>query len=147
MFRFSRRNAFTLVEVLIVVVIMAVLAATIIPQFSDSARDAKVNTAIFNLHTLRAQIQMYRVNHDGANPDAQLDKLINKTDAAGNEGTGPTHIYGPYLGEIPVNTLTGGNVVDAPNAVPPTVETDGADWLYDPATGQIWINHEDYLTE
>jgi len=147
MSRFSRRYAFTLVEVLIVVVIMAVLAATIIPQFSDSARDAKVNTAVFNLHTLRAQIQMYRVNHDGANPDASLSKLTSKTDAAGNVGTGATHIYGPYLGEIPVNTLTGSNVVGAPNAVPPTATTDGVDWLYDETTGQIWINHADYLTD
>ncbi len=32
----KRRPGFTLVEVLIVVVIMAVLAATIIPQFADS---------------------------------------------------------------------------------------------------------------
>ena len=36
----ERRSAFTLIEVLIVVVIMAILAATIIPQFTDSTKDA-----------------------------------------------------------------------------------------------------------
>mgnify|MGYP002626473716 CR=1 FL=1 len=41
----KRHSGFTLVEVLIVVVIMAVLAATIIPQFSDSSKDAKVSSA------------------------------------------------------------------------------------------------------
>ena len=53
-------SAFTLIEVLIVVVIMAILAATIIPQFTDSTKDAKASTATFNLHTLRAQIELYR---------------------------------------------------------------------------------------
>ena len=50
-----RRGAFTLIEVLIVVVIMAILAATIIPQFTDSTKDAKSSTVQFNLHTLRSQ--------------------------------------------------------------------------------------------
>ncbi len=35
------RSAFTLIEVLIIVIIMALLAATIIPQFSPSAMDEK----------------------------------------------------------------------------------------------------------
>ena len=35
------RSAFTLIEVLIVVIIMALLAATIIPQFASSTSDAK----------------------------------------------------------------------------------------------------------
>ena len=145
--RCPRRDAFTLVEVLIVVVIMAVLAATIIPQFSDSSRDAKINTTRFNLHTLRAQIQMYRTNHDGATPSADLNELTKKTDAAGNVGTGATHVYGPYLTEVPQSPLTGGNVVAAPAAVPPVAVVADADWLYDEATGQVWINHADYLAE
>ena len=42
----SRRpSGFTLVEILIVVVIMAVLAATIIPQFSSATNDAKAKCA------------------------------------------------------------------------------------------------------
>ncbi len=83
-----RRQGFTLVEVLIVVVIMAVLAATIIPQFSDSARDAKISTAKFNLNTLRTQIQFYRAQHNGALPSATLVELTSKTDASGAIGTG-----------------------------------------------------------
>ena len=51
--------------VLIVVVIMAILAATIIPQFTDSTKDAKTSTAKMNLATLRAQIQLYRTQHTG----------------------------------------------------------------------------------
>ena len=49
MSRDSRRKAFTLIEVLIVVVIMAILAATIIPQFSSSTQDAMESALKFNI--------------------------------------------------------------------------------------------------
>ena len=60
-----RRSAFTLIEVLIVVIIMALLAATIIPQFSTSTTDAKKSSLDFNLHTMRSLIEMYKVHHNG----------------------------------------------------------------------------------
>ena len=63
MSRDRRRNAFTLIEVLIVVIIMAVLAATIIPQFSSSTNDAKNSSVVFNLQTIRSQIEMYKTHH------------------------------------------------------------------------------------
>ena len=53
--RNQARKAFTLVELLIVVVIMAVLAATVIPEFSSSTVDAQINTSVFNLQTMRSQ--------------------------------------------------------------------------------------------
>ena len=62
------RNAFTLIEILIVVVIMAVLAATIIPQFTDSSDEAKTSTVEYNLNTMRAQIELYKAQHGGSVP-------------------------------------------------------------------------------
>ena len=76
------RHAFTLVEVLIVVVIMAVLAATIIPQFADTTSDAKKNTTIFNLQTMRSQIETYKAQHSSGLP-ATLDILTVKSDRTG----------------------------------------------------------------
>src|SRR5712671_3331640 len=101
-----RRSAFTLIEVLIVVVIMAILAATIIPQFTDSTKDAKSSTVKFNLATLRSQIQLYRTQHNGVNPTATLVELTSATDVSGATGTGATFVYGPYLREIPMNPFT-----------------------------------------
>jgi general secretion pathway protein G len=145
-----RQYGFTLVEILIVVVIMAVLAATIIPQFTDSAQDAKANTALFNLHTLRSQIEMYKSQHDGAPPSA-LDRLTVKTNRAGttNASDGAV-VYGPYIHEVPANPLVDSafaNIVKAPGATPPAAAESQAGWLYHAATGQIWINHADYLDQ
>ena len=145
-----RPHGFTLVEILIVVVIMAVLAATIIPQFTDSAKDAKANTALFNLHTLRAQIELYKTNHDGKVPTT-LDLLTEKTNRAGttNSGDGAL-VHGPYIHSIPDNPLVDSafaDVVTAPAANPPVAAEADAGWLYDSATGELWINHADYLDE
>jgi prepilin-type N-terminal cleavage/methylation domain-containing protein len=140
------RKAFTLVEVLIVVVILAVLAATIIPQFSDSTKDAKESTLLFNLHTLRSQVQMYRAQHNGKLPTATLVELTKKTDVAGTVDTGN---YGPYISEIPENPFNGKNAVKS-IATTPAVATDvSADhgWIYNATTGEIWISHDDYYDE
>jgi prepilin-type N-terminal cleavage/methylation domain-containing protein len=140
---------FTLVEVLIVVVIMAVLAAAILPQFSDSARDAKVSAAAFNLQILRKQIVLYRAHHDGRLPSASLAELISRTDAQGTIGTGASHIFGPYLGLIPENPLTGHNAVRTTTASPPAAASGASDagWLYHAASGGVWIDHDSMLAE
>jgi prepilin-type N-terminal cleavage/methylation domain-containing protein len=145
----NRRPGFTLVEVLIVVVIMAVLAATIIPQFSDSARDAKISTAKFNLNTLRTQIQFYRAQHNGALPSATLVELISSTDASGTIGSGASYVYGPYVTQIPDNPFTNSNKITAASANPPAAASGASDagWLYHAATGNIWIDDADLLTE
>jgi general secretion pathway protein G len=145
----KRRGAFTLVEVLIVVVIMAVLAATIIPQFSDSAKDAKISSVKFNLHTLRSQIQMYKSQHDGKIPTATLVELTKKTDVKGTVGTGAGFVYGPYVMEIPPNPFTASNAVksitNSPAEAGDVTGTGG--WLYNANTGEIWIDHADYFSE
>ena len=143
------RGGFTLVEVLIVVVIMAVLAATVIPQFSDATNDAKISTATFNLNTLRTQIQFYKAQHNGKSPSATLVELISKTDPTGAVGTGATHVYGPYLGSIPENPITGKNTVRVASTNPPAAPSgeDDAGWLYHAASGNVWIDDANLLTE
>lgn len=145
----KRRTGFTLVEVLIVVVIMAILAATIIPQFSDSSKDAKVSSIKFNLHTLRSQIELYKSQHDGRVPGATLAELIASSDKFGATGTGAGFPYGPYMRQIPPNPFNGSNVVRPAIADPPTAASGAVDagWLYYAATGKIWIDEAAYITE
>jgi type II secretion system protein G len=149
------RKGFTLVEVLIVVVIMAVLAATIIPQFSQSTDDAKVSALQFDLHTLRNQIELYRVQHNGEYPtitSSSLPQLTSKTNAAGTIGTSAAFPYGPYMMTgIPANPFVDDPVkavqVAQAGTVPPTAAEGTVGWLYDAATGQIWANTDDYIDE
>ena len=136
----QRRKAFTLIEVLIVVVIMAVLAATIIPQFSSSTKDAKESSLNFNLHTMRSQIELFKAHHLGT-PPASLDLMTKATDTEGNpssDGTpDDTHPYGPYFEEIPANPYNGKATV---NDVGTGGITDGSGtygWQYDSSTGRL----------
>ncbi len=56
--RANGSGGFTLVEILIVVVILGVLAAIVIPQFSTATSEANLNTLLGNLQTVRSQIQL-----------------------------------------------------------------------------------------
>jgi prepilin-type N-terminal cleavage/methylation domain-containing protein len=145
----NRRQAFTLIEVLIVVVIMAILAATIIPQFTDSTKDAKASTVKFNLATLRSQIQLYRTQHNGVNPSGTLAELTATTDASGAIGTGANFVYGPYLREVPLNPFTNSKTVTVITVDPATAAqvTGSGGWLYNATTGNIWIDHATYFNQ
>ena len=144
-----RRSGFTLIEVLIVVVIMAVLAATIIPQFSASTDDAKDSSLRFNMHTLRSQIELYKIHHNTypAISDGKLPQLTSATNAGGTVGTGDSFPYGPYIAdELPGNPYNNNdNTVVAGDGS--AVVEGGAGWQYNAATGGIWPNSTEYFAE
>src|SRR5262245_9622768 len=144
----NRRGAFTLIEVLIVVVIMAILAATIIPQFTDSTKDAKSSTVKFNLHTLRSQIQLYRTQHNGTSPAGTLAELMASTDASGATGSGANYPYGPYLREVPTNPYSNAKTVKVITNDPAQAGdvTGTGGWLYNTTSGGIWIDNSTFYT-
>lgn len=131
-----RRSAFTLVELLIVVIILGILAAVVIPQFSDASTDARLSSLQTNLQTIRGQIELYKMQHNGAYPvlDKFVDAMTKKSDADGtiNATTGK---FGPYLQRIPNNPFSNANDVTA------TASTDGTKgWLYTAASGTFQAN-------
>jgi general secretion pathway protein G len=145
-----RRLGFTLIEVLIVVVIMAVLAATIIPQFASSTTDAKTSALKFNVHTLRQQIEMYKLQHNGTVPaltGGTLPGILYATDVTGATNnsitTDSTHPFGPYVqgGLLPANPFDGTTTVTTISTFPPTATAGtGQGWLYEPVSGQLAPN-------
>jgi general secretion pathway protein G len=147
--KMQRRQAFTLIEVLIVVVIMAILAAAVIPQFTDSTTDAKSSTVKFNLHTLRSQIQLYRTHHGGATPSGTLAELLASTDSSGATGTGANFPYGPYLREVPLNPVTNSKTVKVITNDPAQAAdvTGSGGWLYNATSGNIWIDNSTFYKE
>ncbi len=62
-------RGFTLIEILIVVVILGILAAVIIPQFTNAADDASVSSARTQLQTMRSQVELFR-SQTGSYPAA-----------------------------------------------------------------------------
>jgi type II secretion system protein G len=146
MTRDRRRKAFTLIEVLIVVVIMAILAATIIPQFSTSTGDAKINQVDFNAATLRSQIELYKVEHLGNYPPlATFEEQMTTATTAAGVADGP---YGPYIDEVPTNPFNNSNTVVAATVDPLTGKPAGPNgdngWQYDEDSGRIWPSHSDW---
>ena len=75
-------RAFTLIEILIVVVILGILAAIVVPQFTSASDDAAVSSVKSTLQTVRAQLELYKFNN-GAYPtadDQTLPALWDDTD-------------------------------------------------------------------
>ena len=107
------KSGFTLVEILIVVVILGILAAIVIPQFTEASTEAKTSSLCTDLQTMRSQIELYKIQHSDALPSAAAVGLVlaltSQTDAAGAaygaaSTTGP---FGPYVQKIPTNSFNG----------------------------------------
>jgi type IV pilus assembly protein PilA len=61
------RKAFTLVEIIIVVVIIGIIAAFSIPLFGKTISRSKVRDAILNLNVIHASNVIYRMRNGGSN--------------------------------------------------------------------------------
>ena len=152
--RTLKQNGFTLVEILIVVVILGILAAIVIPQFTSASESARASSLKTQLQTIRSQLELYQVQHLGAYPThAQLtttnvdgdtkddwDNLTQITNNAGTIGSGAGFELGSYLQKPPSNPFTASG-----NGTEITPMTGGVaaaaavtfGWAYDPATGQV----------
>jgi len=126
----NRVTGFTLVELIIVVSILGILAALVIPKFTNASVLAQVASTQDQLRSTRTALERYKLDHNDTYPDisdmwgaltgkSDLDGTLN---AAGN--------YGPYLQSVPENPFTKSTTVVAFGA---GTASDG--WEYD-VTGQ-----------
>src|SRR3954453_12964520 len=105
----NRKSGFTLVEILIVVIILGILAAIVIPQFTNASTDAKKSNMASQLQSLRGQVQLYKLQHNDTPPAliAGWTQLTQASDQTGpvHGATTPdaTHTFGPYLPAVVMN--------------------------------------------
>ena len=64
-----RNRGFTLVEILIVVVILGILAAIVVPQFTSASQEAVKGALQSQLQTIQSQVELFRVRNQGSQPD------------------------------------------------------------------------------
>ncbi|MHC4715676.1 MAG: type II secretion system protein [Planctomycetota bacterium] len=146
------RKAFTLVEILIVVVILAILAAIVLPRFSNASAVARASMLADDLRIFRMQLQVFKSQHQdipagypvgGGAPTEALfveqltlsSKPTRQTAAPGTQG----FPYGPYLREIPPNPVNGKTTVQIiPDGQAfPNAADDSHGWIYQPSTLKI----------
>jgi prepilin-type N-terminal cleavage/methylation domain-containing protein len=116
------RKAFTLVEILIVVVILGILAAIVVPQFTSASEDAQISNVQSQLQTVRNQIELYRVRNNGQLPDFA------------NNGWDDI-VTSEYLRSEPINPRTGVATIVVQAGGPAADDAFG--WIWNTTDGEL----------
>ena len=131
----SARRGFTLIEILIVVIILGILAAIVIPQFSSASGDARKASLQSTVQTLRSQIALYKLQHGDTLPDITSTWTSLTSTTVYNGQT-----FGPYMQSIPTNSLTNGSAVG--NGTFGGTAVANVDYVYDfnsgIGSGNVW---------
>lgn len=135
----GRKRGLTLIEVLIVVMVLAILAAVVKPHISRASHDSRLETLKTTLLDVRAQLRLYASQHSGQFPG--LGEFIPQMTQACADHQPPTSQpkntgrHRTYLSDIPFNPYTGGNRIG--NGPPGS-----SDWFYSESNGLFRANHD-----
>ncbi|HEX4052807.1 MAG TPA: prepilin-type N-terminal cleavage/methylation domain-containing protein [Tepidisphaeraceae bacterium] len=154
--RGSAPGAFTLIEVLIVVVVVGLLATLVIPQFSSANQQARQNSLKDELQYLRTQITVFKAQHQEVPPGytngdptavpsagAFTSQMTQHSDVSCNvcRPVSPAYPYGPYLKQLPVDPMNNLCTLSLVGNNQPMPAPDGATgWIYKPQTQEVMAN-------
>jgi type II secretion system protein G len=128
MSRMVKKNSrgFTLIEMLIVIVVIAILAMIVIPRLLGAGRKAKESALRGDLQQLRNAIQQFEA--DCGDFPAAITQLMTAPAAGSSGGNGIALDAGAWKGPY-LRTADGG--------LPRDPFTAAADWTYDPPSGDV----------
>ena len=147
-------RAFSLVEILIVVVLLGILAMTVISMASSGAISAKESALATDLQLLRRFVLIYKCQHLEVSPgypngqtsaapteQAFIDQAILSSNSAGQTAEIGTAGFerGPYMQKIPMNPLNSKSSVEmlGDGEDFPAAADDSRGWICKPATSEI----------
>lgn len=108
--RKARPGGFTLVEMTIVVLILAIVSMVVLPKFAEATDEARESALQRDLQICQKQIEQYILDHKGRNPahsemgvpdDNFVARMTGHTDESGRLNNAGA--YGPYMIEWPTN--------------------------------------------
>jgi len=147
------KTGFTLVEILIVVIILGILAAIVIPQFTEASNNARESSLVTDLQTVRSQLELYKVQHLERYPDVDgneaadtanfVARMTGKTDQDGTINA--AGLFGSYLHTFPSNPFVAvavANTVSFGIVACPGDDTTG--WYFRTDTGEFSPNDVDH---
>jgi len=128
----NRTRAFTLVEILIVVVILGILAAIVVPQFTSAADEARGGNVQTQISTLETQLELWAARNNGAYP--AIGTMWVDMIAADYIKSAPRNPFSAAAGATDVTAT----VMADPDAADAAAAASAADgWLYDASNGLI----------
>lgn len=96
-----RDRGFTLIEILVVVMILAVLATLVVPRFMDRPDEARVVRAKQDIRAIVAALNMYRLdNYVYPSTDQGLKALVSRPSG---QPEAPNWRPGGYLERLPLD--------------------------------------------
>lgn len=130
--RMIQNKAFTLVELIVVIALVAILAATGIPTYRNISVRAEETRIKRILTNARSAIDMWRSDQLLANPDGASEGWPTLADVQSSIFREVTFPENPWASTSPSTVVA---VAGADHSVP-----GGGGWCYDAASGTFWAN-------
>lgn len=122
-------RAFTLVELIVVIVVLAILSGVAIPKYFDYAAKAKESACKGTLGAVRSGIANFHANSIVSNGTATWPTLTQ------------LQTLGTVMQEpLPANPYNNSNTIQAATWATTPPVSGSAGWNYDATTGKFWAN-------